>query len=412
MRLPDFPARQPFWRGLTSGSAALLISLALGCASPRPPRPPSLNLPEPVKDLTAQRAGDQVLLRWTTPDKTTDHLDLKGAVTAQICRIERAGAHPEPPCNVVARIAVAPGASQHPDLLPRSLTTGQHELLAYRVQLFNAHGRGAGLSPPAFAASGSAPPAVEQLRANPVPSGVQLEWQRDNTAATIELDRVLLSPPAASPNRLSHPASPKPVEGAKPNAQPRTKTRSTHPAAQKSTESAPLNQVKLQTPPPTPGHSADAGGTIDATAIMGETYSYTAQRSATATLDGHALTLRSLPSAPVRVTVRDLFPPAVPTGLEAVPGGIAASDRSIDLSWTPDTDLDLAGYFVYRQEVSPNGALTGASTRLNQTPVPGPAWRDSTAVPGQRYAYRVTAVDASGNESAPGAAVQESLRQP
>ncbi len=128
-------------------------------------------------------------------------------------------------------------------------------------------------------------------------------------------------------------------------------------------------------------------------------------------LDGHTLLMRSTVSAPVTFVSRDVFPPLVPTGLEAVPGGATPADRSIDLSWTPNTDADLAGYSVYRQEVTSTGEVAGTAARLNSTPVVGPAYRDQTAVPGHRYSYRVTAVDSAGNESAPSAAVQETLRE-
>jgi fibronectin type 3 domain-containing protein len=109
--------------------------------------------------------------------------------------------------------------------------------------------------------------------------------------------------------------------------------------------------------------------------------------------------------------MRDIFPPHPPSGLEAVPGGATAADHSIDLSWSPNTEADLAGYIVYRQEIDSKGAVTGTVTRLNQTPVVGPAYRDQTAMAGRRYAYRVTAVDTAGNESAPSADVQETLRE-
>ncbi|WP_433967396.1 hypothetical protein [Tunturiibacter gelidiferens] len=48
---------------------------------------PLLDLPEVVKDLTAERVGDTVTLHWTTPDKTTDRIAIKGTITAEICRI-------------------------------------------------------------------------------------------------------------------------------------------------------------------------------------------------------------------------------------------------------------------------------------------------------------------------------------
>jgi hypothetical protein len=166
-------------------------------------------------------------------------------------------------------------------------------------------------------------------------------------------------------------------------------------------------QVTLRSP----ASPTDAGGTVDRTTSKGESYRYTAQRVLPISLAGHALQLRSSVSAPVTITMRDIFPPRPPTGLEASPGGASPADRSIDLSWSPDSEDDLAGYFVYRQEIDSKGVAAGTATRLNQTPVVGPAYRDQTAMTGRRYAYRVTAVDTAGNESAPSGEVQETLRE-
>ena len=47
----------------------LLLTLpftATGCANPGPPKPPSLRLPAPAKDLRADRIGNEVHLSWTT----------------------------------------------------------------------------------------------------------------------------------------------------------------------------------------------------------------------------------------------------------------------------------------------------------------------------------------------------------
>jgi hypothetical protein len=281
--------------------------------------------------------------------------------------------------------------------------------LEYRVQIFNVHGRSAGLSSEAFAAAGTAPPPVEQLRATPTRDGAMLEWQRKSTSAAVELDRLPVGPdgevvePAqrkaatksSSKLMLKKPAAshPKPPSGSAPKPLQMT---------------APVPiEVKLRTPI----QSEDTGGTVDRTAQVGETYRYTAQRVRSVSLGGHALELRSAVSSPATVTMRDTFPPHAPSGLEAVPGGTTAADRSIDLSWTPDTEPDLAGYFVYRQEVDEKGVAAGTAARLNLTPVAGPAYRDQTAMAGHRYAYRVTAVDTAGNESAPSVEVQESLRE-
>src|ERR1700710_1145030 len=95
-------------RWLPAIAAAPLILLAAGgCASPGPPQPPSLNLPEVVKDLTAERVGDVVHLHWTTPEMSTDHLDVKGTMTAEICRITVTAPAPQTPaCIPIPRLPV------------------------------------------------------------------------------------------------------------------------------------------------------------------------------------------------------------------------------------------------------------------------------------------------------------------
>ena len=400
--IPRHP--RPFRRWLLAAAPALIV-FAAGCASPGPPQPPSLNLPEVVKDLTAERTGDIVHLRWTTPETTTDRLNVKGAMTAEICRITIAAHPPQPSCTSVIKLPVQPGQTRAEEALPPNLTVDPPALLAYRVQIFNVHEHSAGLSPEAFASAGAAPPAVEQLKATPTRQGALLEWKPADTTAPVWLDRlpvgpdgVVIMPPqrkeaakSSKPTiRKPAPSHPKPVPATPPHRAP----------------PAPI-EVTLRTPI----ESADPGGTIDHTTQMGETYHYTAQRVRPVSLAGHALELRSPVSPPVTVAMRDTFPPPTPSGVEAVPGGVSAANRSIDLSWTPDNDADLAGYFVYRQEVDPQGQVTGTVTRLNTTPVVGPAYRDPTVLAGHRYAFRVTAVDTAGNESAPSADVQETLRE-
>ena len=386
-----------------------MIAFAAGCASPGPPQPPSLNLPEVVKDLTAERVGDVVHLHWTTPDMTTDRIEIKAAITAEICRITVTPPPPQPACTPITQLPVQPGPTHAEEALPPNLTVDPPALVAYRVQILNVHGHSAGLSPEAFAIAGAAPPPVEQLHAAPTRNGAMLEWQPTNSSAPVELDRLPVGPDGIAlepPKRKTPTKSSKPAIKKTPPSHPKPAPASPPKPLQINATAAPI-EVKLRTPIEAP----DPGGTIDHTAQMGETYRYTAQRVRTASLGGHTLELRISVSPPVTVAMRDTFPPQMPSGLEAVPGGATAADRSIDLSWTPDTDADLAGYFVYRQEVDPQGQVTGTVTRLNLTPVAGPAYRDQTALAGHRYAYRVTAVDTAGNESAPSADVQETLRE-
>jgi hypothetical protein len=404
---PPPPPRAETW--LVAGCATLSLLLSIGCANPGPPHPPSLRLPALVKDLTASRAGDHVELHWTTPAKTTDGLLIKGTLTAEICRVASPAPSPTAPhCTPVKRLAVQPGPSQTTEDLPRSLTLDPPVLLTYRVQIFNTNQHSAGLSAPAFAASGAAPPPVEQLRAKSIRSGAMVEWQPQTTAATVELDRVLDGTAPASP-KAKPPAKPnvakpnaaksKSKPGPKPSAQPAKSPLQSKPATP--------DEVKLRTPP----SPSDAGGTLDRTVQMGQNYRYTAHRVRTITLDGHSLEIRSPLSPPVTLLARDTFPPSAPTGLAAVPSGDTPANRSIDLSWEPDTESDLAGYIVYRQSVAADGTPEGPISRLTPTPVDAPAFSDQTAQLGHRYAYHVTAVDTVGNESAPSIDVQEGIRE-
>jgi len=101
---------------------------------------------------------------------------------------------------------------------------------------------------------------------------------------------------------------------------------------------------------------------------------------------------------PVEVVTHDIFPPAVPTGLQAV--YTSGEQKTIDLTWAPNTDADLAGYNVYRR------VSDGTFAKLNTDLVKTPTYRDPVAAPGE-YTYVVTAVDLRGNESAKSATASE-----
>jgi fibronectin type 3 domain-containing protein len=66
----------------------------------------------------------------------------------------------------------------------------------------------------------------------------------------------------------------------------------------------------------------------------------------------------------------------------------------IDLIWSPGKDVDIAGYNVYRHEIST------PLEKLTAEPVQTPAFRDTRVEPGKTYFYSVSAVDRRGNESA------------
>jgi hypothetical protein len=95
----------------------------------------------------------------------------------------------------------------------------------------------------------------------------------------------------------------------------------------------------------------------------------------------------------VKVFADDVFPPAVPSGLQAVFSGPGQAPF-IDLLWAPVPNIDLAGYYVYRHEAGT------APAKLSTEPLTAPAYRDANVASGKKYFYSVSAVDLRGNESA------------
>jgi hypothetical protein len=257
------------------------------------------------------------------------------------------------------------------DVLPPDLVQGPPRLLTYRVTVQNRAAKAADPSAPAFAAAGAAPPPVAGFSATPRRNGIVLAWQPADSPATLRVDRTRTSAPPAEPEK-------------QPTSRAMGRKAPEDPAEQ-------VLRIAESASVLAPDHLRRA---IDATAHTGNSYRYVAQRVAQVAVNGHDLQIASIASPPIAVDFRDIFPPPVPTGL------VSASDsaaKSIDLDWTPDVDPGLAGYIVYRrpagssqppQRVSPPGK-----------PVTSSNWSDTTAQPGQRYAYSVTAIDTSGNES-------------
>jgi hypothetical protein len=353
--------------------------------------PPSLNLPTPVADLSATRAGNQVSLTWTMPKKNTDKLLLKGQIAVRICRQEGAGA-----CEATgSELLLTPGVEgAFAETLPPAFTVGPPRPLRYFVELKNRNKRSAGLSNAAQVLAGQAPAPVAGLEAEVRKQGVVLRWTPVSAAqeplpTAVRLHRKLLNPPAAKPR-------PKPQQG------PLT------PAPE------PVEQSLLVEADSRAGHPR----TIDKNIRFGQVYEYRAQRVARVPLNGQTLELAGELSAPVRVEAQDIFPPDVPARLAAVASVVenaaqTAPQYTIDLSWQPVTDPDLAGYIVYRhQETGEEGGESAWQRISPAQPLVPPAFRDDQVQPGHTYRYAVSAIDQGGHESARSAETRETVPQP
>jgi fibronectin type 3 domain-containing protein len=102
----------------------------------------------------------------------------------------------------------------------------------------------------------------------------------------------------------------------------------------------------------------------------------------------------SEPSETAEVTPVDVFPPAVPAGLNAI-----AATKNIELVWDRNTEQDVAGYRLYR-------AVGDGELQKIADIQEAPSYSDRAVESGKVYRYAVSAVDRLGNESKQSAPVE------
>jgi len=373
-------SKRKLWLALGAG---LMLG---GCATIAPPQPPSLTLPKPPSDLSARRKGDNVILSWTVPILTTDRQTIRSLGSTRVCR----SLVPELSlCEVVGEVkplqnGVASGKSSqqkvtqnYSDRLPKQLEIDHPlDFATYAIEVLNASGHGAGLSNQARVPLVSTLPPPKDLSARVTAQGVVLNW----TGYVLSL---------TFPERLQYVYRVyRRIEG--------------------------REQQTLV------GEIPAGGGrdlTLTDTTIVWEQMYYYHVTPVTVEQSYHLystpVTVVAQPEKPtlqvegddtseVKVFTRDIFPPATPAGLQAVFSGVG-QQPFIDLVWAPVTDVDLAGYNVYRRE---EGAI---AIKLNAEPVTTPAYRDTNVTSGKHYLYSVSAFDARGNESTKSEEAAESV---
>lgn len=333
-----------------------------GCATIGPPRPPSLDLPKPPSDLHATRKGDRVLLTWTIPTLTTDRQRIGTLGLAHICRAV------DPllsSCSTPAGVAVPPQnlaelrrspvqkvTATYNDTLPTQLVHDNPEgFVTYAVEVFNTDGRGAGLSNQVRVPLAPTLPPPHDFSARVTGQGVLLVWNASPTPATQAALRYVF--------RIYR--------------------------QQQSGQAILVGEVAATN---APNYSFS-----DPSIEWEQTYDYRADTVTVVEPAGRPeVRIEGDDTPAVEVFTHDSFPPAVPSGLQAVFSG-PGQQPFIDLIWAPVADLDLAGYNVYRHEEGK------PPEKVNAEPVKTPSYRDSSVVAGKNYSYSVSAVDVRGNES-------------
>jgi hypothetical protein len=362
---------------------AVVCAVLGGCASVGPPLPPSLELPKPPVDLHAARKGDKVTLTWTVPARTTDRRSVRYLGITQICRgldpvLEQCGkpvgeAAPAANLRAVKKMPTKLGTSYVDTLPPTMELEHSAGFATYAVEVLNTAGRGAGLSNQVHVALVPTLPPFPDFSAKVVPNGVFISWR-------------CIDESAPKPSGVKY------LFRIYRRAEGGTTQSKIDDSWALCLSGSDASHVTVDLP--AEGIHDFASSFLDRTFEWEKTYYYRGTLVSVVAVPGKPpVEVEGDDTPEVRVFADDVFPPAVPTGLQAVFSG-PGQQPFIDLVWIPVTDADLAGYNVYRR------AAGTSPEKLNSELVNTPAFRDTKIAPGEEYFYSVSAVDVRGNESA------------
>jgi hypothetical protein len=108
------------------------------------------------------------------------------------------------------------------------------------------------------------------------------------------------------------------------------------------------------------------------------------------TVDAVGGTNTKLDYVDIASAASDTTPPAAPANVTA-----RAGNAAVALSWTANSEPDLAGYNVYRSTSTP----VATTTPLNGSLVTSPTYNDAGLTNGTTYFYVIEAIDTSGNKA-------------
>jgi hypothetical protein len=357
----------------------LSCAVLTACGTPGAPMPPALELSRPVTDLRAARKGDKVYLVWTVPAQTTDHQTVRHPGPTRVCRSLKAqiGDCKTPIAEIPAAQFPVPffaskkGApapkiqASYTDTLSQQLHTQDPTAeITYAVSVLNGSGRSAGLSNLVQIPSAPTLPPPEHFNAEVRSDGVLLSWA---------CPPAMGEPDTHIGYRLRiyrrEPGSPK--SGKQPGS------------GQTAAKISDVNFMDCSQPQ-----------FLDQTLEWETHYDYFATVVTVVSNPGKPEAEVEGDETPIaQVFAHDIFPPAVPSGVQAVFSSVGQAPF-VDLVWSPDTEADLAGYNIFRHEEG------GQPVKLNSELVKAPAYRDTNVQSGKKYFYLVSAVDERNNESA------------
>lgn len=368
------------------GVLALGLFLAtFGCAAPGPPQPPSLELPLPATDLKAVRKGDKVLLSWTLPAETTDGDGIRFAGPTRICRSQQ---DKITECDAPVREVTVPEldttkkntaanipavvTARFMDTLPMEWMADPKAFVTYAIESLNTEKHGAGISN--FVK-------VSSARTEPPPSAFKGELTANGVVLTWNGPLLSISDGPGVPRAIYR------VYRTQKGTAERTLVGEVLMGRQQ--------EMRLVDPDFTWEKTYEYRIEVvtHADALFPDLCALNPSAPECSRPTRDAIDAEGEDSAPVKIVAHDTFPPTVPTALQAVFSG-EGQKAFIDLTWTANTESDLAGYNVYRHEQG------GQAEKINAELVKAPSFRDVNVASSKAYLYSVTALDVRGNESA------------
>jgi hypothetical protein len=424
---------------------------AIGCGKKGPPLAPFVLIPGPVQTITTSRLGDDVFVTLTVPLTNVDESipvdigrvdvygytgsvaptparwgelgDLVARIPVVMPPVGGDGVPPSPvgvlpegalpgsPVTILDTLEpdelvqgpVAVADPQRLEFAPLSVPGATLPTVLRRFYVaipFSRRERAGPPGTPAGLVLTGLPDRPSEVRAEFTSAALSLAWEPSGGLLGFLLDRPL----AAEPLPFDAVASPTtvPIEAVDASVPPGPTTYNVYRTMAPDPRALPLALPPApapslgQVPQPmslNPAPLATTSTTDDVAFGRPRCYAVRAQRGA----------VMSELSQPTCLTPIDVFPPAAPVGIAAVP-----SEGGISLIWEPSTEIDLGGYLVLRQE-----AGDATLRQLTDLPISDVRYRDTSVQPGTRYTYSVVAVDTQlplPNTSTQSAPVEETSR--
>ncbi len=351
-------------------AAGFGISCLTGCGVPGAPQPPSTGIPKFVGDLKAVRKGDTVTLTWTTPTQTSDGELIRKPGKMLVQRALSSGHNAELNFQTVSEQALPPAlkdergdqATAQDSLATLLHSNTSDEFAVYSVLAQSRSGKSAGLPNRASVPLTPTLPTPQKVQAEPVPTGIRISWDQG------------WPPKKESPFTLQFVYRiMRKVEGA--------------------ADAVMIKQVSA---------GNEAVVFVDEGIEWEKNYQYWIVPVTLWQIGERKGAVESDDSPIAAVFAHDTFPPATPSGVQAVYSAVTGGSF-IDLTWRPNGEPDMAGYNVYRR--------TGSEppVKINTELIKTPRFADPGIQAGMKYFYSVSAVDLRGNESGKSEETSESV---